>query len=516
MYNAPFLDDNGRVDAVVKIPGSKSLTNRFLVLQALSKNPQPINNALVSRDTELMRRALNCVIQNGDFSAQVHADRLRLSAAHAQTRERVPKVSAARLTLRESILDDTVQSANTVKLINTGLAGTVMRFVPFVAALECGRFRFDGDEQARVRPMGPILDGLEQLGVSMVRENGEFMPFVVQGTGRIEGGEVKIDASSSSQFVSALLLCGAKFTKGLHLIHTGTKVPSMPHIDMTIECLKLAGVKAKRVDDKFEWIVEPGEINLPAIDVEPDLSNAGPFLCAALANPAGGQISIPNWPKTTTQPGQYFPAILEQMGAVVQNVPYRSQLQGTLDPNSRSRLSPQHFSLEETASLAEKNFGGFPSVDFDMGHFGQLTDDGGNAMTIRSDGKIKGVELDLSAAGEIAPTVAALCALAEGPSKLTGIGHLRGHETDRLQAIVNEIGKLGRSARIADDGDGIEIDEMPSTGLIPTTIDSYNDHRMATFGAIIGLRAHGCKVVNIETVGKTMPDFVQMWEGMLG
>ena len=336
--------------------------------------------------------------------------------------------------------------------IDCGLAGTVMRFVPPLAALRNGASMFDGDPHARKRPMGTIIEALKALGVAVAAEDGSApssLPFVVQGTGTVRGGHLVIDASASSQFVSALLLVGARFDEGLHLEHVGKPVPSLDHINMTVAVLRGAGVS---VDDSVpnHWVVAPGPIRAFDQRIEQDLSNAGPFLAAALASK--GTVRIPNWPVETQQVGDLWRGILARMGAKV--------------------------------SLAD------------------------GVLTVTGGPEIRGG--DFADTSELAPTVAALCALANGPSRLTGIAHLRGHETDRLAALVTEINRLGGDAE--ETGDGLVI--RPAA-LHAGVVHSYADHRMATAGAILGLAVPGVQVEDIATTAKTMPDFPELWAGML-
>ena len=332
--------------------------------------------------------------------------------------------------------------------IDCGLAGTVMRFVPPLAALVNGKVSFDGDAAARNRPMETTTAALRVLGV---RVDGDSLPFEVYGSGQVVGGELSIDASKSSQFVSGLLLAAARFENGLTLTHVGDHLPSLPHIEMTIECLRNRGVQASKISD-VSWRVEPGEISGGTIQIEPDLSNAGPFLAAALVT--GGTVTIPNWPSGTTQVGDQFDGILQRMGAVI----------------SRS-------------------------------------DD---ALTISGTGEIRGIEIDLSQAGELTPVIAALAALADSATLISGVAHLRGHETDRLSALVSEINSLGGKAKETADGLAIEPAKL-SGGSWKT----YGDHRMATAGAIIGLRVPGIEIEEIQVTSKTMPEFVALWNQML-
>ena len=426
-WAAPFA--SRPIDATVTVPGSKSLTNRYLVLAALADGPSRLRAPLHSRDSALMidaLRQLGATIRevpgDGAFGPDLEVVPLPAAAGEARTR------------------------------IDCGLAGTVMRFVPPLAALRNGASVFDGDPHARKRPMGTIIEALKALGVAVSAEDGSApasLPFVVEGTGTVRGGHLVIDASASSQFVSALLLVGARFEEGLHLEHVGEPVPSLDHINMTVAVLRGAGVS---VDDSVpnHWVVSPGPIRAFDQRIEQDLSNAGPFLAAALAS--GGTVRIPNWPLETQQVGDLWRSILARMGASVTLV------------------------------------------------------DG--VLTVTGGPEIKGG--DFADTSELAPTVAALCALATGPSRLSGIAHLRGHETDRLAALVAEINRLGGDAE--ETSDGLVIRPAP---LHAGVVHSYADHRMATAGAILGLAVEGVQVEDIATTAKTMPDFPRLWAAML-
>jgi 3-phosphoshikimate 1-carboxyvinyltransferase len=335
--------------------------------------------------------------------------------------------------------------------IDTGLAGTVMRFVPPLAALADGPVSFDGDEYARERPMATLLDGLRQAGVEIDDDGRGRMPFTVVGRGAVAGGSVHIDASASSQFVSGLMLSAAGYRQGLTLVHTGKPVPSMPHIDMTVQMLRSVGVV---VDDSGAntWQVEPGPVRPLNQTVEPDLSNATPFLAAAAVT--GGTVRVPHWPSETTQPGDAIRGILGLMGAEV-----------------------------------------------------DLTD---GVLTVTGTGRLAGVDLDLHDVGELTPTIAAIALFADGPSRLYGIGHLRGHETDRLAAIAGNIRAIGGDADETEDG--LVIRPRPLAGGI---WPAWADHRMATAGAIIGLRTADLWVDDIGSTSKTLPGFDRIWDAML-
>ncbi|MBG9227764.1 3-phosphoshikimate 1-carboxyvinyltransferase [Corynebacterium diphtheriae] len=426
LWDAPT--PTNAVHATVRVPGSKSMTNRALILSAIAHRPAQINGALRSRDTDLMIRAL--------------------TALGASVRFDDPNHGAASTSLY--VTPAPFHSAT----IDCGLAGTVMRFVPPIAALAHGSVFFDGDVQARTRPMGEILDALRTLGVTVT---GTQLPFHVEASGQPAGGVVDIDASGSSQFVSGLLLAGARYRTGLTVRHIGGKLPSLPHIEMTVDMLRLAGVQ---VDDSVEneWRVEPSDVEARTWNIKPDLSNAAPFLAAAAVT--GGTVTIPDWPQRTTQAGNVIRDILSRMGCTVEMI---------------SRGS-----------------------SFDL------------RVTGPARGQLKGISLDMSDIGELTPTVAALAALATTPSKLVGIAHLRGHETDRLAALTQEITGLGGSC--TELADGLHI--TPST-LHGGTWHSYADHRMATAGAIIGLVVGGVQVDDIDTTSKTLPGFADMWHTMV-
>jgi 3-phosphoshikimate 1-carboxyvinyltransferase len=409
----------------MSLPGSKSLTNRELVLSALAEGPSRLVAPLQSRDTDLMVAALRQL---------------------GTTIEPVPGADDAvpdLLVTPGALLGSTT--------IDCGLAGTVMRFLPPVAALALGPTTFDGDAAARRRPMRTTVTSLRALGADINDDGRLALPFTVHGTGRLAGGEITIDASSSSQFVSGLLLSAARFEKGLRLRHEGERLPSLPHIEMTIATLAGRGVTVE-TPSTGEWVVAPGPILAADVDIEPDLSNAAPFLAAALV--AGGSVTIPGWPASTTQVGADLAELLPLFGATV-----------TLDQGS---------------------------------------------LTVTAGDGIRGVELDLSTGGELAPNLVALAALADSPSTITGIGHIRHHETDRLAALAAEINGLG--GKVTELDDGLRIEPQPLHG---GTWRSYDDHRMATSGAIIGLAVPGVEIENVGTTAKTLPQFPTLWRSLI-
>lgn len=415
----------------LQIPGSKSLTNRELVLAALANGSSLIKRPLHSRDSKLMIEALRSL---------------------GTTIEEIPgegtfgsdwKITPGELTGSTSI--------------DCGLAGTVMRFMPPVGSLALGPTTFDGDEGARRRPMATTISSLRALGVDVADEGRGSLPFTVHGTGSVTGGELTIDASSSSQFVSGLLLSAARFEQGLNLTHSGERLPSLPHIEMTLEVLKNRGVDVAS-PEVGRWIVKPGPIDAIDIQIEPDLSNAAPFLAAAVVT--GGSVTISGWPEHTTQVGNDLIEILPLFGATVSRDGDKVTVTGVRD--------------EQDKPL------------------------------------IKGIKLDLTTGGELAPAIVSIAALASTPSTITGIGHIRHHETDRLAALANEINKLG--GKVTELEDGLHIEP---TDLHGGLWHSYEDHRMATSGAIIGLVVPGIEVENIGTTSKTLPEFPELWSKLV-
>ena len=425
MTDWPSPHGTGSVNATVALPGSKSLTNRYLVLAALASDPSRIRRPLRSRDTLLMAAALRAL-----------------------------GTSIVDLPGVDPDSDDWLIGPaflNGAASVDCGLAGTVMRFLPPVAALGDGPVAFDGDPHARMRPMGQVIDSLRTLGATIDDEGRGTLPFTVQGSGSLPGGSVTIDASASSQFISALLLAGPRFEQGVTVRHVGKPVPSGPHIAMTVEVLRDCGVV---VDDSEEntWRVEPSQIRALDVEVEPDLSNAAAFLAAAVVT--GGTLRVPGWPQHTTQAGDAIRDILDAMGADV---------------------------------LLERS-----------------------GLTVTGNQQISGLDVDLHGAGELTPVIVAIAALADSPSRIRGIAHLRGHETDRLAALFTEINALGGSVEQTDDGLRI-TPKVLHGGLFHT----YDDHRMAMAGAVLGLRVPGVIIENVQTTAKTLPQFTDRWTQML-
>ena len=419
LWPAPF---RGRkpVSSSVTIPGSKSVTNRALILAAQADSPSTLRRPLISRDSELMSaglQAMGVAITGNDDAWLVTPAPLHGPAK-----------------------------------VDVGNAGTVMRFLPPLAALAQGDISFDGDPRSYERPLGPVIKALEELGIEIDHDGRYSLPMVIKAQGSIPGGELTIDASASSQFLSALLLVAPSMRSGITARHRGGPLPSMPHIDMTVQMLRDFGAVV-HVDKAAEsWRVEPGALSGQDLIIEPDLSNASPFLSIAMV--CGGSITIADWPKATTQPGDQLRDIFTQMGA---------------------------------------------HVEFTAG-----------GLTLTGGESIHGIDIDLHDVGELTPSIAALAALADSPSHLRGIGHLRLHETDRLAALTREINSLG--GNVVEEESALHITPAPLHG---GTFHTYEDHRLATAGAVLGLVVPDILIENVATTRKTLTDFPGLWNSLV-
>ena len=417
-WHAPTI--NGAINSTLEIPGSKSATNRAFVLAALGNKNSVITNPLFARDTNLMLEALE-------------------------------KLGCNVVKKLNSVEISPMKKDHSEISIDVGLAGTVMRFVPPLAALSSGTSHFDGDERARNRPMKTLIESLKKLNVKVIDNHHGKLPFSINSDGQITGGEIEIDASESSQFISALMLVGAKFKNGLTIKHVGQNLPSLPHIEMTIEMLKEVGVKTNQIN-ATTWRIENQNINSKNWLIEPDLSNAGAFLAAAMVTK--GEIKINDWPLQTTQAGNSWIEILSMMGANIQL-------------NSKQ-------------------------------------------LILKNESDIKGINYNLNDVGELTPVLVAISLFANSKSEFTGISHLRGHETNRLAALVENITAIGGDATETEDG--LIINPKQLHGGV---WKSFDDHRMATAGAVIGLKVKDIYVDDIATTSKTLPNFEDMWNKMV-
>ena len=425
-WRAPVAQ--GPVRATLRLPGSKSISNRALMLAALSYSPAVLRGVLKARDTSLAIAALRVL---GSSLDEFGTD-LAVSGGFIEPGSRVS--------------------------VDVGNAGTVMRFLPAVAALSAASVAFDGDPRARERPIGALLAGLRTLGVAIDDGGRGALPFTIDGSGSVRGGAVTLDASGSSQLVSGLLLAAARFDRGIEVRHEGPPVPSLPHIEMTVRMIAAAGaeVEVGAGERPDFWRVRPGRLDLGDFTVEPDLSNAGPFLAAALVT--GGSVTVRDWPANSLQPADAILDVLTRMGGVVSHGP--------------------------------------------------------DGLTVTGSGVVNPIEADLRDIPELCLPLTSVAALGSGPSTFTGVGHTRLQETDRLAAITKEINALGGD--VTELPDSLTITPRPLRAEPGHAFESYDDHRMVMAAAVLGLAVPGIEVTNAATVGKTFPDFTALWGELAG
>jgi 3-phosphoshikimate 1-carboxyvinyltransferase len=388
----------------VNLPGSKSLTNRALVCAALADGTSTITGALVADDSAAMAdclRALGATIEWDGTTVRVTG------------MGGLPEGEAS-LSARKS--------------------GTTSRFVLPVLALGSGRFRLDGEEQLRRRPMGPTLDALRDLGAT-VDEEGEpgCLPVVVSGP--IRHGEARIRGDVSSQFLSGLLLAAPSMPHGL-VLDVSTELVAAPYIEMTVAVMRDFGAEVEG------FAVRAGRYVAREYAVEPDASAASYFFAAGAIT--GRPVTVPV-PAASHQGDFRFVDVLERMGAAVER------------------------------------------------HEGSVTVTGG---------ALHGIDVDLSDMPDMAQTFAAVAACAEGPSRVRGVEVIRGHETDRIHAVVTELRRLGLRSEETDDGFAIE----PGP-LRPARVETYEDHRMAMSFGLLRLREPAIEIADPEVVGKTFPGY---------
>jgi 3-phosphoshikimate 1-carboxyvinyltransferase len=418
----------GPVRATLRLPGSKSISNRALMLAAVSDSPSRLRGVLRARDTSLALAALRVL------GCSIEEDRTDLT------------VSGGSIAAGSSVS------------VDVGNSGTTMRFLPALTALSPASVAFDGDPRARERPMGALISALRTLGVSIDDGGRGALPFTIHGSGAVRGGAVTLDASASSQLVSGLLLAAARFDQGVEVHHEGPPVPSVPHIEMTVRMIAGAGAEVEVGGGERPdfWRVRPGRLDLGDFTIEPDLSNAGPFLAAALVT--GGSVTIRDWPANSLQPADAILDVLTRMGAAVSSGP--------------------------------------------------------EGLTVTGSGVINGIEADLRDVPELCLPLTSVAAVASGPSTFSGVGHTRLQETDRLAAITKEINALGGD--VTELPDSLTIRPRPLRAEPGHVFESYDDHRMVMAAAVLGLAVPGIEVSNVATVGKTFPDFTARWAELTG
>jgi 3-phosphoshikimate 1-carboxyvinyltransferase len=374
----------GPVDAVVSPPGSKSLTNRALVCAALAEGGSTLRRALDADDTNAMVDGLRAL------GIEVEAD---------------PPSQTVR------VIGCGGRPPATVAIADAQLSGTTSRFLLPVAALAAGTIRVDGALPLRARPMGPSIEALRSLGVTVTDVGAPGHLPVDVSDGPVAGGEITVPGDASSQFLSGLLLAAPAMRTGLTVRVEGTLV-SRPYVDMTVAVMSAFGATVDRPDDRT-WRVEPQTYAATTYEIEPDASAAS----YAFAVPAivGGTVRVDGLGSSSLQGDVAFVELLARMGARV----------------------------EQTAT----------------------------STTVHGTGRLQGIEADLSAISDTAQTLAAVAPFADGPTRITGIGFIRRKETDRVRAMVTELRRAGVDAE--EEPDGILVRPGPIRPATIETYDDH-------------------------------------------
>jgi 3-phosphoshikimate 1-carboxyvinyltransferase len=415
------------LDYTVELPGSKSITNRALLIAALAEGPSTLSRVLFSDDTEAMLGVLAAL------GIDTAVDRGAAQVVVTGTGGR----------LRAGPLDLDARSA-----------GTVARFVPPVLLLGSGRYRLDGSDQLRRRPLGHLVESLRELGGSVTESStGGRLPLVISGSGGSGlASVVHVAADVSSQFVTALMQIGPMLSGGIDLVLT-TDAVSRPYLQMTAAVMAAFGGRAEVTERHVA--VASGGYRPADYEIEPDASAASYFFAAAATT--GGTVRVPGLGRNSLQGDLAFVDVLARMGADVRQGPDWTEVKG---PTSH---------------------------------------------------RLRGVDVDLADISDTAPTLAVVAALADGPSRLRGIGFIRNKESDRVGDVVGELRRLGVDA--VEEPDGMVI--RPDAGrLRAATVDPHGDHRLAMSFAVLGLSVPGVAVDDPACVEKTFPTFWDTFEGM--
>ena len=402
--------------ATVRLPGSKSITNRAILLASMATGNSTITSAPLSDDTRSMITALRTL------GFDIVADDVNGLISVQGLGGRIPVVTAN---------------------LNVGGAGTAMRFLAGFLTLGSGRYRIDGNARMQQRPIGALLDALQQLGINARAENGNGCPPVVidRSSIAVSGGEITVDAAISSQFVSALLMPAPLWPSGLKLTVNGEA--ARPFIEMTRELMKQWGADSSK---NGERITVPGgqHYNPNEFKVEPDATAASYFAAAAAL--VGGQVTIRGVRKDSVQGDLAFLRVLEQMGA-------------RFEWNS-------------------------------------------DGVVVSSSGRLVGVDAKMNTMPDVVPTLAAIAPFASSATRIRKVGFIRHHESDRIHALATELARVGADVREFDDG--LEI--LPSP-LRPALVETYEDHRIAMAFAVTGLKLQGLRIKSPGCVAKTYPGF---------
>jgi 3-phosphoshikimate 1-carboxyvinyltransferase len=414
---------NKPIDARITIPGSKSITNRALLLAALADGVSEVSGVLVSDDTTAFINALR------NLGVMLQFDETTKTCIVGGCSGRFPKTEA------------TIWCAE---------AGTVARFLLAACASSPGKFTFDGSARLRERPIELLLKTLCVQGASVMPENAKTMPFILNGSEGLEGGEVEIDGSETGQFISALLMV-APFAQSSLLIKT-SRLVSASYVDMTCAMMGEFGVLVRRMHQERFFIPVPQRYVARDYVIEPDLSTASYFFAAAAVT--AGQVTIQSIDVKNSKQGDiHFLTTLQKMGC----------------------------ELIENA----------------------------NGLTIKGPAELQGVNVDMRAGSDTFMTLAAIAPFAKTPTTITNIGHTRLQESNRISVMREELEKL--NVKVEEGPDWIRVyPSAPRGGLV----DAHNDHRIAMSLSIIGLRISGLEIEGAECVTKTCPEFFTLWDNL--
>lgn len=406
----------------VTVPGSKSITNRALLIAALAEGESTLTGALFSDDTRYMASALNMlgIRVTGDDQAEsfiVQGCGGQIPAAEAE--------------------------------LFLGNSGTSMRFLAAAVALGQGTFRLDGVPRMRERPIAPLLDALQQLGVDATSEDGNGCPPVKVVANGIAGGTAILPGDQSSQYFTGLLMAAPYARNGITIKVDGDLV-SKPYIEITADVMASFGVDAEIDDETWQtFSVAPGQsYQGHRYHIEPDASNASYFFAAAAVT--GGEVSVEGLGTDSLQGDLDFVEVLEAMGAEVEMTEFETIVRGP------------------------------------------------------AGGKLKGGDFDMTEISDTAQTLAAIAPFADSPVTIRGVAHNRIKETDRISAVATELRKLGQV--VVEFEDGMTITPQPIT---PADIETYDDHRMAMSFGVTSLKSHGIRILNPECTAKTFPDYFE-------
>lgn len=404
------------IRGVIRPPGSKSLTNRALIVAALADGRTRLSGVLDSQDTRVMVDSLRRL--GLDLEWDQGACQIGIKGCGG----RIPATTAD-LWLENS--------------------GTSIRFLTALCSLGTGTYRLDGNSRMRERPIGDLIDALQLVGIEArcELENG-CPPVVLQGRG-LAGGTTTVAGDVSSQFLSALLMVAPCARKEIEILVAG-KLVSEPYVDMTLRVMQSFGVHCT-VDAGKRFHCVPQAYRGTEYAIEPDASAASYFFAAAAIT--GGRVTVQGLSRQALQGDVGFVQVLERMGCGVEY--------------------------------------------------------GADSITVTG-GNLRGVEIDMNAISDTAQTLAVVAPFAQGATTIRNVAHMRHKETDRIAALATELRRLGQT--VIEHEDGLTIDPAP---IQPSTVATYDDHRMAMSFALMGLKTAGIRIAHPECTQKTYPDYFQ-------